>query len=68
MNKMKGCPRLMQSETRVSATVAGESFTSSYFLPCIKEKCAAYRRGHCMQFDTDAFRVTAKKGYKRDER
>ncbi len=41
--KRKGCPLLVQSDTSASLTVQGQSYTRTYFLECLGEKCAAYR-------------------------
>lgn len=50
--KRKGCPLLVQSETNPSMTVKGQSWTTTYFLECIGEKCAAYHSqdGFCKKF------------------
>lgn len=55
--KLKKCPLLVQSDTRSSNLVAGESWTRSYMVPCIKDGCSAFdwdfRRGcYCKMFDT----------------
>ena len=49
--KMKRCPLLIQSETNVSVTVQGESYTRIYFSECIGKHCAAYRDGECNKFN-----------------
>ena len=52
MTMRKGCPLLVQSDTNKSLTVSGQSWTRTYFLECLGEKCAAYRRGYgCLKFD-----------------
>lgn len=45
--EFKGCPLLVQSDTNQSCTTAGQSWTRTYFLECIKEKCAAYKEQGC---------------------
>lgn len=52
--KRKLCPLLIQSETNPSMTIQGQSRTSTYFLECLGEKCAAYNEGHttCERFYT----------------
>ncbi len=55
----KGCPLLVQSDTTPSLTMTGQSWTRTYFLECLGEKCAAYHAqdGFCKKFQG---RVTAK--------
>lgn len=50
--KRKGCPLLIQSDTNQSLAMAGQSYTRTYFLECLGEKCAAYRSqdGFCEKF------------------
>ena len=50
--KRKGCPLLIQKDTNPSLTVSGQSWTRSYMLECIGERCAAYKTqdGFCEQF------------------
>lgn len=52
--KRKGCPLLIQSDTNPSITVTGQSWTRTYMLECIGEKCAAYKRKDmfCEKFQT----------------
>lgn len=40
--KRKACPLLVQSDTNLSMTIGGQSWTRTYFLRCIGEECAAY--------------------------
>lgn len=40
--KIKLCPFRKSTETRLSATVEGESFTREDFMPCLKEECPAF--------------------------
>ena len=48
----KACPLLVQSDTNQSCTVSGQSWTRTYFLECLGERCAAYRAGFgCLKFD-----------------
>ena len=49
----KGCPLLIQSDTNPSLTMAGQSWTRTYMLMCVGEKCAAYQGGFCDKFQTD---------------
>ena len=49
----KCCPLLVQSETNPSMTVAGQSWTRTWFTECIGEKCAAYQGGLCDKFQTN---------------
>ena len=53
--KRKGCPLLIQSDTNPSMTVTGQSWTRTYFLECLGEKCAAYNIAHdiCERFYTN---------------
>lgn len=48
----KACPLLVGSETQPSATIPGQSWTSSYFRECLGNKCAAYHSqdGFCERF------------------
>lgn len=48
----KGCPLLINSDTNPSLTVNGQSWTRTYMLECIGEKCAAYKQqdGFCEKF------------------
>lgn len=49
--KRKACPLLVQSDTNPSLTMAGQSWTRTYFLECLGEKCAAYHpSGFCERF------------------
>lgn len=48
--KMKGCPLLIQSHTSPSMMIRDESYTKSYMLECIGNKCAAYVSGDCGMF------------------
>ena len=49
----KGCPLLIQSDTNPSLTMAGQSWTRTYMLMCVGEKCAAYQGGMCDKFQTN---------------
>jgi hypothetical protein len=40
--EIKLCPFRTWTETRLSATIPGESFTKEFFMPCIKEECPAF--------------------------
>ena len=53
--KYKVCPLLIQSDTNPSCAVSGQSWTRTYFLECIGEKCAAYNGQHgiCERFYTN---------------
>ncbi len=50
--KRKVCPLLVLSDTDQSLTMAGQSWTRTYFLECLGEKCAAYQwqDGFCEKF------------------
>lgn len=50
--KRKACPLLIQSDTNQSLTMAGQSWTRTYFLECLGEKCGAYHSedGFCEKF------------------
>lgn len=48
--KRKGCPLLIQQDTNPSMTISGQSWTRTYMLECIGEKCAAYEYGFCKKF------------------
>lgn len=54
--KRKGCPLLIQQDTNPSMTITGQSWTRSYMLECLGEKCSAYKlcdgKGICMKFET----------------
>ena len=54
MEKYKGCPLLVQSETYPSLMVPGKSRTHTYMLECIAEKCAAFHTqdAFCEKFQT----------------
>lgn len=52
MASRKVCPLLVQSDTNPSYTVQGQSWTRTYFLECLGEKCVAYRKElGCLKFD-----------------
>ena len=40
--EIKLCPFRIGTETRISCTVEGESFTKEFFMPCEKELCSAF--------------------------
>lgn len=42
IEKRKACPLLVQSDTNPSMTVNGQSWTRTYFLECLGDRCAAY--------------------------
>lgn len=48
--KLKYCPLLVHSETRLSLTVDGESYTNTWFSECLGNKCAAYQGGVCAKY------------------
>ena len=48
--KYKGCPLLIQSDTNPSLTKQGQSWTRTYMLECVGEKCIAYQDGYCKKF------------------
>lgn len=48
--KRKGCPLLIQSDTNPSLTMQGQSWTRTYMLQCVGEKCVAYQDGYCKKF------------------
>lgn len=60
--KHKGCPLLIQQDTNPSMTVNGQSWTRTYMLECIGEKCAAYEHGFCKKFQAPAIYVQDKEG------
>ena len=66
--KRKGCPLLVQSETNPSLTMKGQSWTRTYMLECIGEKCAAYNAAHstCERFYTTVTETEALKDGKGD--
>ena len=47
VQRVKGCPLLPQNDTNPSLCVEGESHGRTYFLACLKEKCAAFNDGVC---------------------
>lgn len=49
----KGCPLLPQNDTHPSMCVEGESHGRTFFLACLKDKCAAYKEGTCGVFGTE---------------
>lgn len=59
--KRKRCPLLIQSDTNPSLTMLGQSWTRTYMLECVGEKCAAYQGGFCVKYQTD---VVLKEGVK----
>ena len=48
--KRKGCPLLIQSDTNLSFTMQWQSWTRTYMLQCVGEKCVAYQDGYCKKF------------------
>lgn len=52
--KLKKCPLLIQRDTTLSLTVAGESYTRTVFSDCLGQNCAAYAGGNCERFGTIA--------------
>lgn len=50
---VKGCPLLPQNDTHPSMCVEGESHGRTYFLACLKDKCAAFNNGVCGVFGTE---------------
>lgn len=52
--KRKACPLLVQSDTEPSLTIQGMSYTRTFFLECLGEKCAAYiqQYGFCKKFQS----------------
>lgn len=50
---VKGCPLLPQNDTYPSMFVEGESHGRTYFLTCMKNKCAAFNDGVCGVFGTE---------------
>ena len=50
----KGCPLLVQSETNPSLTMAGQSWTRTWFLDCSGPACAAWDEvtHECNRFGT----------------
>lgn len=62
--KRKGCPLLVQSDTNPSLTVSNQSFTRTWFLECLGEKCAAYHEqdGFCGKFGGRVDLAVAERG------
>lgn len=50
--KRKVCPLLIQSDTNPSFRVEGQSWTRTYFLECLGNKCAAYHDYFCNRWET----------------
>lgn len=48
MSELKLCPYLPQKEERKALAIGNGDFTVTYFLPCLREECAAYSNGRCM--------------------
>lgn len=50
----KSCPLLVQSNTEPSLTIQGASYTRTFFIECLGEKCAAYIKqdGFCKKFQS----------------
>lgn len=59
---------MIQSDTNPSMTVQGQSYTRTYMLECIGEKCAAYNEAHgtCERFYTNVKRTEVLKDGKGD--
>lgn len=55
--KRKGCPLLIQSDTNASMTISGQSWTRTYMLECVGERCAAY---HTQDAWCEKFQCTVK--------
>lgn len=52
--KRKVCPLLVQSNTEPSLTMQGASYTRTFLIECLGEKCAAYiqQDGFCEKFQS----------------
>lgn len=52
--KRKACPLLIQSDTNPSLTMAGQSWTRTFFIECLGPKCAAWDEvtHECHRFGT----------------
>lgn len=52
--KRKACPLLVQSDTEPSLIMQGASYTRTFFLECLGEKCAVYvqQDGFCKKFQS----------------
>lgn len=52
--KRKSCPLLVQSNTEPSLTMQGASYSRTFFIECLGEKCAAYNQqyGFCEKFQS----------------
>lgn len=53
VQRVKGCPLLPQNDTHPSMCVEGESHGRTYFLACLKDRCAAFNDGVCGVFGTE---------------
>lgn len=62
--KRKVCPLLMQSNTEPSLTIQGASYTRTFFLECLGDKCAAYisQGGFCEKFQSTVKMREAEEG------
>lgn len=49
----KGCPLLIQTEEHKALMIGNGDYTVSYMLPCIKDKCMAYKDGYCKHFEKE---------------
>lgn len=48
--ELKYCPFRIHGETRLSATVNGESFYNEYFMPCTKDECICYQKDNNSEY------------------
>lgn len=59
MPEYKACPLLVHSDTSPSMTIAGESYTRTYFLRCLGPKCVACENGNfCKRFENGVLMPT----------
>ena len=58
--KRKACPLLVQSNTEPSLTMQGASYTRTFLIECLGEKCAAYikQEGFCEKFQSTVVFMT----------
>lgn len=47
---LRACPLLVQSNTEKSLTIPDTSYTRTFFIECLGDKCAAYQDGVCAKF------------------
>ena len=50
---IKFCPDLTGYEEREGYIIGSGKFKVPTINPCLKNKCVAYKNGHCMKYDNE---------------